>query len=343
MFSEISFRSAAKLFAANPTFFEEYHAGFARQVQEQWPANPVDGYIAAVRARGAVRPTNREQRKGAAPGGSSVEALPRRPNGSCTLADMGCGDAKLARALQPVAKQLKLRIHSFDLQAPAEPPEAARLVTRADVANVPLADGSCDVAVFCLSLMGTNWISFVEEAWRVLRADGKGECWVSEVKSRFGKVSRRKSVPEHSISKRTAKKLAQERRKKERAGADDDEEVDERELFPEDHARPEDDPLLTDETDVSAFVEVFRSRGFVLKQGSVDKSNKMFVRMEFVKHGVVTKGKHAGAAGSQAGRAQQQQQQQNGKKRFIEKEKAEEGLTPEQEAQVLKPCLYKQR
>ncbi|RJE16810.1 rRNA processing protein Rrp8 [Aspergillus sclerotialis] len=61
--------------------------------------------------------------------------------------------------------------------------------------------------------MGTNWVSFVEEAWRVLRGDGKGECWVSEVKSRFGRVVRQKSQPgpKKPLSKTEKKKLKKKR------------------------------------------------------------------------------------------------------------------------------------
>ena len=35
--------------------------------------------------------------------------------------------------------------------------------------QVPLDGESLDVAVFCLSLMGTNWIDYVKEANRVLK------------------------------------------------------------------------------------------------------------------------------------------------------------------------------
>ena len=35
-----------------------------------------------------------------------------------------------------------------------------------DMANVPLEDESVDVAVFCLSLMGTNFLNFIAEACR---------------------------------------------------------------------------------------------------------------------------------------------------------------------------------
>ncbi|KAI5284501.1 25S rRNA (adenine645-N1)-methyltransferase [Ascosphaera atra] len=289
---------AYKLFSENPEFFNEYHAGFTRQVQELWPANPVDFYIRIINARANVKAPNSKDKKAKPTNPSSLEPLPRRPNGLCNIADMGCGDAKLARTLTPKEKQLRLKFHNFDLTS-QDP-----LVTKADIANLPLEDGSCDIAVFCLSLMGTNWISFVEEAWRVLRGDGKGECWVSEVKSRFGRVSKRRTVPDHSISKRAARKVA-----KQKKGQDEGDEVADEEVYAEDRQESSGDG----DTDISAFVEVFKSRGFVLKQESVDKSNKMFVRMEFVKHGAVTKGKHAGGAGSQAGKV----------KKFIEKEKKE--------------------
>ncbi|RMJ28021.1 hypothetical protein PHISP_01136 [Aspergillus sp. HF37] len=312
---------ALELFSTNPELFDEYHAGFSRQVKESWPSNPVDGYVQAIRTRGAISPP----KKGKKPDKSSSQGrpLPRRPNGGCTITDLGCGDAQLASSLGPSAQKLDLKLFNYDLHAPNS------LVTKADVSNLPVDDGSVDVAVFCLSLMGTNWVSFVEEAWRVLRGDGKGECWVSEVKSRFGRVVRQKSQPgpKKPLSKTEKKKL-----KKKGPGADNDpgSDVDETEIYAED-ARPGDG----DETDISAFVEVFRTRGFVLKPESVDMSNKMFVKMEFVKQGgPPTKGKYA-APGAAAG---------SGKKRFIEKSAdADSSMTPEEEASVLKPCVYKNR
>lgn len=308
---------AVELFNANPELFNEYHAGFSRQVKESWPSNPVDGYVQAVRRRGAI-PIPKKGK----PLPNNGFPLPRRPNGACTIADLGCGDAGLARALTPSVKKLNLKLNSYDLQAP-DP-----LITKADISNLPLADGSVDVAVFCLSLMGTNWVSFVEEAWRVLRSDGKGECWVSEVKSRFGKVTRKKSQigAQKPLSKTEKKK---QKKKGGRGGDDADSDVDDAEIYAED-ARPADN----DETDISAFVEVFRTRGFVLRPESVDKSNKMFVKMEFVKAGgAPTKGKHASSAPAPGG-----------KKRFVErKSDVDGGMTAEQEAQVLKPCVYKIR
>lgn len=307
---------AVELFNANPELFDEYHAGFARQVKESWPSNPVDGYIQAVRRRGAVPVPKRGK-----PLPNKPLPLPRRPNGVCNIVDLGCGDAALARNLTPSAKKLNLKLNSYDLQAP-DP-----LITKADISKLPVEEGSMDVAIFCLSLMGTNWVSFVEEAWRVLRSDGKGECWVSEVKSRFGKVTRKKSMigAQKPLSKTQQKK--QKKSKK-----DDDSDIDEEDIFAED-ARPANDD---DETDISAFVEVFRTRGFMLRPESLDKSNKMFVKMEFVKQGgAPIKGKHATGLSAPA---------PGGKKRFVDrKPAAESGMTAEQEAQVLKPCVYKIR
>ncbi|KAL2830176.1 methyltransferase-domain-containing protein [Aspergillus pseudoustus] len=313
---------ALELFTASPELFEEYHAGFSRQVKESWPSNPVHGYISAIRARAAISNGPRKGNKPEQKARNQGLPIPRRPNGACTIADLGCGDAQLHRTLAPSAQKLKLKLLSYDLHAPKDSP-----ITKADISNLPAEDGSVDVAIFCLSLMGTNWVSFVEEAWRVLRSDGKGECWVSEVKSRFGKVTRKKA---QIGAKRTLTKAEKKKLKKKGAGDDDaGSDVDDNDIYAED-ARPAQD----DGTDISAFVEVFRTRGFVLKPESVDKSNKMFVKMEFVKQGgAPTKGPHASTGARAAG-----------KKRFIEKAKVEEkGMSPEEEAAVLKPCVYKIR
>jgi len=51
-------------------------------------------------------------------------------------------------------------VRSFDLVKVNEHVEVC------DMADVPLQDGTVDVAVFCLSLMGTNFLGFVREACR---------------------------------------------------------------------------------------------------------------------------------------------------------------------------------
>ncbi|PNI79583.1 RRP8 isoform 4 [Pan troglodytes] len=63
----------------------------------------------------------------------------------------------------------------------SRPPPAASSQNK-----VPLEDESVDVAVFCLSLMGTNIRDFLEEANRVLKPGGLLK--VAEVSSRFEDV-----------------------------------------------------------------------------------------------------------------------------------------------------------
>lgn len=253
----------------------------------------------------------------------TVAPLPRT-EGTCTIADLGCGDAGLASGLQPSLKKLKLKIHSFDLQNPSP------LVTKADIANLPLEDGSVDIAIFCLALMGTNWVEFIEEAFRILR--WKGELWVAEIKSRFGRVGGSKAQHkrvEHSVGNRVKNSKPDKK-----ASKNQDEEVHGTDLAVE-----VDGEERKEETDVSAFVEVLRKRGFVL-QGQVDLQNRMFVKMCFVKGATPIKGKGVPVPKGmvEEGRAVETWRKKP-KGKFIEKD--EEVVSSE--ATVLKPCVYKLR
>ncbi|TLS27848.1 hypothetical protein PpBr36_01764 [Pyricularia pennisetigena] len=275
---------AYRLFDESPEMFAEYHEGFRQQV-EVWPENPVDGYIADIRARGAVRPPpsfhgkngKRPPKRQPPPGPGDLEPLPRTA-GTCTVADLGCGDGRLGSELQPLADKLRVQVLSFDLHSPAPH------VTKADMANVPLPDGSVNVAVFCLALMGTNWPAFIEEAYRLLH--WKGELWVAEIKSRFAPAGARNkrgsaAVVDHSVGKR--------RKKSAKAGEDDANGQAEALAVEVDGA---DD--RRGETDVSAFVEILTRRGFVLCGNGgdgIDLSNKMFVKMRFIKGAAPTVGK----------------------------------------------------
>lgn len=98
--------------------------------------------------------------------------LRQRP-ASLVVADFGCGDCRLASSIRNP-------VHCFDL-ASLDP-----RVTVCDMAQVPLEDESVDVAVFCLSLMGTNIRDFLQEANRVLKPGGLLK--VAEVSSRFEDV-----------------------------------------------------------------------------------------------------------------------------------------------------------
>ncbi|XP_048836496.1 ribosomal RNA-processing protein 8 [Brienomyrus brachyistius] len=89
------------------------------------------------------------------------------------VADFGCGDCKIARSVRN-------KVHSFDLAPVCD------IVTVCDMANVPLPNASVDIAVFCLSLMGTNLRDFLVEASRVLVMGGVLK--IAEVASRFENV-----------------------------------------------------------------------------------------------------------------------------------------------------------
>ncbi|TDZ26864.1 25S rRNA (adenine-N(1))-methyltransferase [Colletotrichum orbiculare MAFF 240422] len=316
---------AYQLFEDSPEMFSEYHEGFRRQVGV-WPENPVDGYIRDIKQRARQRTPHR----GAPPSRNpnAPAALPRT-DGTCVIADLGCGDARLAATLAPEAQKLRLDIRSYDLHSPA------KYVTKADIANLPLADGSVDVAIFCLALMGTNWIDFIEEAYRILH--WKGELWVAEIKSRFGPVRAKNAPVAHSVGNRKKQATAAAAAPKKTKGGDPEETAADRMALAVEVDGQKD---RRGETDVSAFVDALRKRGFVLQgegegnKGAVDLSNKMFVKMHFVKAAVPTKGKGLIAARA-AGFVEKEKKQ----KRFVwdtEDDKVDEN-------NILKPCLYKIR
>lgn len=311
------------LFSENPEMFTEYHEGFRRQV-EIWPENPVNSYINDIKTRSKARGAPPRKAGAAAEAASeAVVPLPRTEK-TCRIADLGCGDAALSEALQKETKKLNLNIHSFDLYSPSP------LVTRADIANLPLVDDSIDVAIFCLALMGTNWIDFIEEAYRVLR--WKGELWVAEIKSRFGRVGGKKGGRvEHSVGFR------QKPSKKEKKKTEDEDAVkDDAALMVEVDGNED----TKQETDVGAFVEVLRKRGFVLKgEGAVDLSNRMFVKMHFVKGVTPIKGKCVPVPkGMEKMGLETWKKKPKGK--FTD---AVEDVPVSSEAGVLKPCVYKLR
>ena len=265
-------------FQQRPELFEEYHEGFRRQVAS-WPENPVDGYIRDVQRRGKIidrdgkrsKPSEMDGRGGTLLSLPPLPPLPRT-NGICTIADLGCGDAKLARSIQALSpkdqKRLKVKVLSYDLHSPHS------LVTVADIAHLPLPDGSVDLAIFCLALMGTNWIKFIEEAYRVLR--WKGELWIAEIKSRFvGKPSAslvgiRADVdddgpaPSHQRSGRN-----QPNKKKKKAKNGGAKEADEQGIYAEDL------PPINKEPDLSAFLALLRRRGFIPSSSSSSSSHEI--------------------------------------------------------------------
>lgn len=94
----------------------------------------------------------------------------KKQSPSFVVADFGCGEALIAKSVKNTVFSLDLVSNDSDVIA-------------CDMANTPLDSASADVAVFCLSLMGTNYQTYLEEACRVLKPGG----WllIAEVKSRF--------------------------------------------------------------------------------------------------------------------------------------------------------------
>lgn len=169
---------AMRIMKAQPEMFDEYHQGFRSQVQS-WPQNPVDTFAEQIKER--------LQKPIGAPGG-----MPGDKDGRIVVADMGCGEANLALQIKAIEKKVtlpkkgkaarffkkpKFEVHSFDLK------KANERITVADIKNVPLPDESAHVVVFCLALMGTNFLDFVREGLRILKPNG--EIWIAEIKSRF--------------------------------------------------------------------------------------------------------------------------------------------------------------
>ena len=329
---------ALQLFTDTPQAYISYHAGFRAQVAI-WPQNPVEVFIQDIKARGSVRVPSqkklwRDEKSGKNKKGDGaikeanakeIDPLPRDRNGRCTIADLGCGDATLSSSLQSSAKQLILNILSFDLAKGDT--SAANLITVADITKLGAAgvkNGSVDVAICCLSLMGTNWVDVVEEMKTAVRTGG--EAWVAEIKSRF----RRKDEVRKKNDGSGGPKGDKKKERKSKGGDEDD---------PVDLAEVEEEPLnpsrqQEDDTDVSAFVEVFRKRGFSLK-GDADLTNKMFVLLRFVRDRKIDKGQE----NERGGAARFGDGFKGKQKRYVDpvvEDEADEG-------RVLKPCVYKTR
>ena len=100
-----------------------------------------------------------------------------RKRSGYVIGDFGCGEAALAAAVSDLHT-----VNSYDHVA------ANDGVVACDMARVPLADGTLDLAVFSLSLMGANFPDYLREAHRTLKLDG--ELHIYEATSRFSNRNR---------------------------------------------------------------------------------------------------------------------------------------------------------
>lgn len=75
------------------------------------------------------------------------------------VADMGCGENLLS-------KELTNKVHAFDYVA------IDKDVIACDMSSVPLNSNEVDAVIFCLSLMGSNYIDYLKEAFRIIKPYG---------------------------------------------------------------------------------------------------------------------------------------------------------------------------
>nr|XP_019045566.1 hypothetical protein I302_05956 [Kwoniella bestiolae CBS 10118]OCF24496.1 hypothetical protein I302_05956 [Kwoniella bestiolae CBS 10118] len=155
---------AVEMMKKDPKIFADYHMTH-RVLTAGWPSPPLQHII---------------------------KALSPLPQGT-VIADLGCGDAGLARALVPQGKV----VLSYDLVG-----DSGWVIQADFLEQIPLpgrpgginhqesagegddkASEVVDVVVCCLSLMGKNWVGGIAEASRVLKQGGTFH--IAEVTSRF--------------------------------------------------------------------------------------------------------------------------------------------------------------
>ena len=120
-------KDSFKLLKNNKSIFTDYHEGYSQMVAK-WPKNPLD---------------------------SIIQELKKDKYKAKTIIDLGCGTGRLAEEVKEGRKVL-----SFDFVA------VNPWIKECDIAHLPMKNEGADVAIFCLSLMGTNYLEFIWEANR---------------------------------------------------------------------------------------------------------------------------------------------------------------------------------
>ncbi|OII72207.1 RRP8P like methyltransferase [Cryptosporidium ubiquitum] len=130
--------------------FENYHKGYEIQ-KKSWPVDPLDSIINYISKNKHLR----------------------------IIGDFGCGTGKIGQTFGHIKGY---KVYSFDLNCPKEISEKYN-ITICNMKNIPLSGKVLDLAVFCLSLMGTDWPLFIKEACRTLKDNGI--LIIAEVSSRI--------------------------------------------------------------------------------------------------------------------------------------------------------------
>jgi hypothetical protein len=122
----------------DPNFLLEYHEKLD-EARKLWDFDPVN--IISNKINGLKLPANIIM--------------------NLVIGDFGCGRAKLAELLR------ENKMYSFDHHSILN-----ENITACDMKSVPLKGGELSIAVFCLSLMGENWLDYIIEARRCLTKNG---------------------------------------------------------------------------------------------------------------------------------------------------------------------------
>lgn len=137
---------AFKYFKNNKEDFKIYHEGFNNQ-SNKWPSNP-NKIIA--------------------------KELSKKMFMNKKIADLGCGEGYIQEKLN---KEGNNSIYSYDLVS------TKQFIFQCDITKLPVEKEFFDVCIFCLSLMGSNYIDFLIEANRVMK--NKGILIIAEINSRI--------------------------------------------------------------------------------------------------------------------------------------------------------------
>lgn len=205
-----SFRRAQE----EPTRMQSYHDGFREQVKK-WPQKPfekigdciADGVLADWAQMSSSLITSVSAKSAAKTLRVAPSAIPVAP----IVADLGAGEGPLTRYLAQHPKllnatprlpsSLRPRIVAYDLLDTEDGvvrgvdcarPKGLPLPGTHDRQGLPIDAAIVDVAVFCLSLMGTDWVRMIGEARRILRVPG-GQLIIAEVTSRLPSAADREA------------------------------------------------------------------------------------------------------------------------------------------------------
>lgn len=179
--------TVAQQIRQDPSIFKAYHDGFSDQVNK-WAVNPLDIFITLAKLVLGLAHTHQcinhlVKQKAPLRTLSAFANKPFAPGADVLIADMGCGAGRFSMAVMETfekscpKERLNLTIRSFDLVSSAPHVEAANII------KTPLDKETTDIAIYCLSLMGTDHDNMLMEANRVLRLNG--ELWIAEVSSRL--------------------------------------------------------------------------------------------------------------------------------------------------------------